>query len=689
MNEFIIWRDAFQKHFDKLAKNGTLFVSSVSKDEIWNTYLKSFPEGTNPVFRERTEHDCVCCKQFIRNAGRVVAELDGKLVSVWDFESGTFYDEVAKELSKLNLSTEISGIFLNDEREIGRTHTFEILDDGSSRKWDHFHVVVPESAYLKTGIGELKGAAQTNKSVLKRSLEEMTTDSVDVVLELIEQNAIYRGEEHIKTVKLIKELQRELEKADNKELYLWKQAVKLKGVSSLRNTVIGTLIVDISEGTDLTVAVKKFEDKVAPHNYKRTTSLVTPKMKEVAKQKAKELGIEPSLMRVFAKKEDFKVSDVLFYAQTDAQSDSVFDVVECSESGAVNVKALERVTEIGIEKFIKDVLPNVQEMEVLFEPKHKKNLLSMITAKYISAPNLFKWNNPFSWTYDGDITDSDMRAAVKAKGGSVDGAFRFTHQWNYDKPNQSLMDLHVFMPSSTIDEESHVINDKYGNGSRVGWNNRQHQSSGGVQDVDYTDAAPVGYVPVENITFPDIKRMPEGKYICKIHNWNLRGKTEGGFKAEIEFGGQVFEYEYDKPLKHKEWVTVAVVTLKNGLFSIEHKLQPTNATSINTWGIDTLQFHKVELMMLSPNHWEQQIGNKHYIFALKDCKNPDDATGFYNEFLREDLNEHRKVFEHLSSSLKAPHSNEQVSGLGFSSTKPNELFVRVKGTSTSVMKVVF
>ena len=102
--------------------------------------------------------------------------------------------------------------------------------------------------------------------------------------------------------------------------------------------------------------------------------------------------------------------------------------------------------------------------------------------------------------------------------------------------------------------------------------------------MDYVHKAPQGYIPVENITFPAMKRMPEGLYICKIHNWDLRQPTKGGFRAEIEFGGRLFEYEYRQPMKNKEWVTVAEVTLKNGMFTIKHHLEP-KASQATCWAI--------------------------------------------------------------------------------------------------------
>jgi hypothetical protein len=47
-------------------------------DALFDAYLKSFPEGTNPLFRQRTVHDCNCCKHFIRRLGRTVYHEGGR-----------------------------------------------------------------------------------------------------------------------------------------------------------------------------------------------------------------------------------------------------------------------------------------------------------------------------------------------------------------------------------------------------------------------------------------------------------------------------------------------------------------------------------------------------------------------------------------------------------------------------------
>lgn len=84
--------------------------------------------------------------------------------------------------------------------------------------------------------------------------------------------------------------------------------------------------------------------------------------------------------------------------------------------------------------------------------------------------------------------------------------------------------------------------------------------------------------------------------------------------------------------------------------------------------------------MYSPNHWgDQHVGAKHLIFALRDCKNPDPTRGIYNEYLRSDFEKHRKVFEVLGSKTKCQPTDNQISGLGFTSARGDSVTVIVDG----------
>ena len=688
---FIHFKIAVQEQFKYMTDNCEhLFVVDVDKDELWDLYLDSFPPGTNNIFRERREYDCQCCKQFIRTIGAVVGIIDGKLVSIWDCNPGGYYVPVVKALKDHVESKSIKEPFLHYEPYVGTDSNTQYLDDGGSLEWEHFFVKLP-NRFVVPGhtISSSLGKFRSNKAVFGRGMHEISLESAEIVVELIEQNSLYRGEEHLKAVQDFIKTKKTLIKnydMNNHDLFFWEESMR-QG-PGIKNTVIGTLLMDLSEGKDLEYAVKSFETKVAPENYKRPTALITKSMIKNAEKKVQELGLEDSLPRRYAVPEDITINNVLFASRSAKKAMNVFD--ELSEEVGDKLPNLDKVEEVSIDTFISDILPKCKNIEALFENSHVSNLVSVISPVYDDAPLMFKWPNQFSWCYNGDVADSSLRKQVKDLGGRVDGVIRFSHTWNYDGCNQSLMDLHVFLPTSSYNHKElrEEIHDNYPSGQRVGWNNRKDVRSGGVQDVDYTQP-PGDKVPVENISFPSLDRLPEGDYYFKLHNWQFRPTTTSGAKAEIEIDGVVYSYEITRPLKNKEWITLAKVTLKDGEFTIEH-LCDHSASQKEEYGILTNKFHPVSMVMNSPNHWDgNETGNKHYFFILDKCKKEGEARGFYNEFLRNDLNEHRKVFEVLGSKMKAEESDKQLSGLGFSTTQRNHVYLKVSGSFTRTIKVVF
>jgi hypothetical protein len=481
--------------------------------------------------------------------------------------------------------------------------------------------------------------------------------------------------------------------AKKKEVFVWHRFDKIhESVAKIRDSSIGTLLTDLSEGMDLEPALKRYEVKTAPTNYKRPKGVFSAKQLAEAKNDITELGYLPGLKRRFAQIDDVSVENAPF---TDRgiqplmkNAKSSLDMLEAEVKPKSKAsKSLAKAESITIDKFMTDVLPHITSMEAYVENDHTGNFVSLIAPAVEDSKPLFKWNNSFCWAYTGNVADS-MREQVVERGGRIDGVLRFTHQWNYEGRNASLMDLHVFLPGSSHHPEG--AHNEYPKGPRVGWNNREDKLSRGKQDVDYVEAAPEGYVPIENITFPSMQYLKDGEYVFKIHNWSLRQPTNSGFKAEIEFDGQLFQYEVKRALKHKEWVTVAVATLKNGKFTIEHKL-PCNESNKTKWGISTKQFHPVSICMKSPNFWDDNEGHGHlhYFFMLKDCINDETPNGFFNEFLCKDLEKHRQVFEILGSKEAVAPVENQLSGLGFSSSKRASLTVKVSGSFTRVLNITF
>lgn len=131
---FITFKTAVAAQFERLSKH-QIFRVNVSKDDLWSTYLASFPEGTNPLFRERTEHDCTCCKQFIRAVGDCVAVIDGQLESIWDvlLPSEPGYQAVAAALSGLVHSASIQEHII-DVKLAERAAAAEVADRAAKKQ---------------------------------------------------------------------------------------------------------------------------------------------------------------------------------------------------------------------------------------------------------------------------------------------------------------------------------------------------------------------------------------------------------------------------------------------------------------------------------------------------------------------------------------------------------------------------
>jgi len=678
--EFVEFKKALQKNFEVKTSNiNHLFTVDVDLDEMWNVYLDAFPVGTNEIYRKRREYDCSCCRRFIKNLGNVVILKDGKVSTIWDFQVNDLtFQTVINALHKYIKSKSISGVFVTKESKVVVDKNLELID-GIAKEWQHLYVDLP-SRFVYSGretLDTVKGNYQAVKDVFKRSLDELSSESIDTVLELINSNTLYKGEEWKSVLEKFKHYKLLYSSATDHDVFAWEYSVEAGPViGKIRNHSIGTLLIDITSGMELDEAVKRYEKVVAPTNYKRPKAIFTKKMLEDAQKTVEELGYLPSLGRRYATLDDITVNNILFSNRDAAKRiTGSSDIFESLKSDiAVDPKKFSKVEEIPVSKFISDMLPSVREIEVLFENKLSSNMVSLIAPAKADSKSMFKWNNAFSWAYTGNITDSTMKANVKMAGGNVDGVLRFSIQWNDNsKHDPNDLDAHCIEPSN-----NHIYFSNKG---------YKHKSSG-ILDVDITQPRE-GVPAVENIIYTDLRSMSHGVYKFFVHQYNNRGGKEG-FKAEIEFDGQIFEFIYNKELRPGENVVVAEVTLDSNGFSIQEKLS-SQMSSRDVWNIKTNQFIPVSVIMYSPNYWDEQdgIGHRHVFFMLKDCINIESPSGFYNEYLKQELYEHKRVFEALSSKSAVKSTTDQLSGLGFSTTKRSSVTVKVKGATERVMKITF
>lgn len=663
--------------FQNIVKAPQVYVTSVDVDVLYRFYLSAFPEGTNLIFKKQTEHECSCCRQFIRRAGNVVSVSDqGVVRSIWDeaaVRAPFPYNVVADELRAAVLVAEVSDLYRvsTKENSFGAATTRSMDAGGTALTWNHLYTDAIPKTLQAASPDQVRGDYRTTVQVFTRGLVELAPTAVETVLSLIEANNLYRGAEHKRAVMEFMEMQQVYRAALPREqaVFAWKNAVG--PASRFRNTVIGTLVQDLSDGVDVEHAVKSFETKVAPTNYKRTTAVITPAMVKKAMETIETLGLEPALERRFATIKDISVNDVKWVdgAVKPAMKGGIGDVLmQTAVKANASAKAdEERAEDIGLEAFVEKVLPEATSVEVLLKGEHLGNLMSLTAPVNPEPKQLFRWNNDFAWSYGGNVTDS-IAERVKKAGGKVEGAtLRVSLSWfNYDD-----LDLHIYEPQGRGlgGIRDHIF---YGN---------KHGHTGGQLDVDMNAGGNrQSREPVENVVW--LNKMPSGAYKVVVNNYVKVESSDVGFVIEVECGGKLSHFSYNKAVRDKQDVHVVTLHMKEGrIEKVEAGDPAITASNISQtkWGLSTEQYVKVDAVTLSPNYWgDNAVGNKHTFFVLHGAKNDEPTRGIYNEFLHPRLEAHRKVFEVIGDKTKCQPTDGQLSGLGFSSTKKTNVIARVQ-----------
>lgn len=699
-----------QAKFTEMSKTGKLFRVELSGTQIWDLYLSSFTPDDNPVFRDpaSTSKNCNHCNNFIRRYGNIVSvDENYNITSIFDVETDGEYKNTASLLSKKIKSSKVTEVFFETFEELNKlpyesckksnklfqlgtavnqkrytkeeAEKYGVVKPNEIRTFNHMHLFVDNEFVDASGksVESIIGTYRDAKNVFQRAMETISLDTLNLVRDLINQGSLLDGATHLYKIEQFIPLKAEYDELSKKQRdnWCWIKSYKLP-FAKFKNELIGVLCSELSEGEELNKACQSWNKRVDPANYMKVTAPITKKQIEEAKAFVEENGYVESFNRTLATIDDIKVSEILHsnVGEGKIKSVSIFDGVK-STSTRHKRNEFDGVEEVTIEKFMKDILPACSSIEALFTNSHQGNLVSLTTSAGSDSKPIFKWDNNYSWTFNGNLAGkSQIKEAVKSEGGKIDGVLRFSIIWNEDGKDILDFDAHAMEPNRT---EIYFSSDY-----RKDRGNRRTSMSGQL-DVDMINPSKLG---VENIVWDNQSKMKDGTYKFWIRNYN--GGRNKGFKAEIEFDGESYTYDYTKPVTGD--IKVAEVTLKDGQFSINHLIPESTVSSKEVYGLETNQFHKVNLVCLSPNHWGgNNVGNKHYMFMLDGCKSPVSVRGFHNENLIPELAQHRKVLEVLGATNMIEPTDKQLSGLGFNATVKDELIVKLQGTHRRVIKIKF
>jgi len=707
--KFVEFNQKIQEQFAVMCKTGKLFRSSISGQELWDLYLGSFKTGDNPVFRDpdSSQHNGNNDNSFMRRYGNIVAiNENNEIVSMFDLvlEEDSKYWSPALVLSDKLKFAPIKDVFFETFDELKslpyescskNQNTFRlgiasnhkiyteeeaamygVVKAGELYTFNHFHLDLPKGFVNMSGasVESIMSSYRASKEVFKRGLDEISLDTLNLVVDLINQGSLLDGETHVKKVKAMAILKEEYDRlpASVRDNWSWVSSYDFP-LARFRNELIGVLCVELSQGEELNKACQNWNKRVDPANYMKAVAPFTESQKKAALKVVEEGGYMDSFNRRLATIDDIKISEILHSNVGDGiiKSTTIFDGLKSTASTRHKRSEFDGVEEVTIEKFMKDILPGCSSIEVLVNNSHEGNMVTMTTAEDPNSKPMFKWDNNYSWTFNGNLAGkSQIKEEVKSKGGKVDGVLRFSMMWADGNGDNSDLDLHCIEP----------------NGFEISYLGRVSSMTKGNLDVDIT--TPEGELAVENITYPELARMANGTYKLFIRQFIARSSK--GFKAEVEFNGELYSYEYNKPVRGD--IQIAEVTLKNGVFTIVHKLPCTDGVGVSKeiYGLETNKFHKVNLVCLSPNHWgDNAVGNKHYFFMIDGCKTESDIRSYHIENLNAELAANRKVLEPLAATIMLKPEDKQLSGLGFNHTVLDTVVLRLSGSHKRVIKVNF
>jgi hypothetical protein len=175
-------------------------------------------------------------------------------------------------------------------------------------------------------------------------------------------------------------------------------------------------------------------------------------------------------------------------------------------------------------------------------------------------------------------------------------------------------------------------------GDRICFHNKRGWT-GGVLDVDMNAGSGTTREAVENVVWSS--KPPDGTYCVIVNNFTFRESSDPGFVVEVESGGRLSHYSFNKGVRDKQDVRVVALHVKGGIVERFEVVDPAiSAANVSQekWGLRTEQYVKVGAVMLSPNFWGEVIADK----------------------------------------TKCAPSADQLSGLGFSSTKRESFVVRAR-----------
>lgn len=559
-------------------------------------------------------------------------------------------------------------------------------------------------------------ACSASKDISSLSIARIPESTFETALAAIDdlENPLYRGEEYRDRLLIYIDARKKLKAA--MEIYVEKthgnfcgnvlNVIRAKQLMlypilvTFPNSPIGEFLKNIA-AKDLRQASAIFTDMMK--NKGVTTKAVTDNNSdEVIEQLEVSGHLTPLTNRAHVAVSDIPVEGIVWRNEETAKPLSAVEKAKMlarTKSVSRPKKALQ--DEITIDDFVETVVPTAVKIGLSTDGLNSGQFCSMFgTSLQEDHPKIFAYDNPYCITFRDGTADAIIREVTKA-GGDTSGKLHVSIAWCLDARLEggrvigntgTDYDLwSVIMEPGTSPEKATEVLTKSKRERAVDviyFGSRSTSSGHRILDVDANSRGNVDSrmpVPVENMNFSEnaLKSIGASRIFFFVNNWRDKNKGLDKITLVTTLNGERKTFHSEKGIKDKELMSIGYADVHaNGevsTVSINTSFFKEGEANITSWGVKLGGVVPVTLITKSPSHWDGEScnGNLIYMFALAGCKADIPLAGVHNEYLHPDIHSKRRVIQNLIESSKVEPTEDQTSGIGFSTTRRPTAVVEV------------
>jgi hypothetical protein len=374
------------------AAQGPLFTTNA--DGLYAAYLDNLPS-------DRQHYTCHSCRRFIeRYGGLAVINDDGSTKpALWGVVDGFFLGSCVA-LGNMVCRAKVTGVFLSPDKVWGTPQT---------SAWSHLSGQNPQPfKHALHTADQVMAEKLQDYIMLHKGLAEIPLEAVIQAVRVLEADAVDRSEKTLGVAKWLLALHQSIAdvRGPRRDNLIWLAvATAPPGWCHVRSTMIATLLDDVIQGLPFDAIRRRWNEKMHPLQYQRPTAPPKEGNIDAANKIIAKLQAEGALARRFARLDEITAlwRPREIEVPPKKAGGGAFDHLKGTHS---TVKEVELPAKAMVwEKFRDDILPNVQNIEVLLTGG-MQGFYGLTTAVNADAPAMLQWDgldglprNPVAWYF--------------------------------------------------------------------------------------------------------------------------------------------------------------------------------------------------------------------------------------------------------------------------------------------------